>query len=238
MARRAQQLSWWARATVSVAVDLLPGQVNVAIRRSVLHANLRRLNDVLAGTPLHERYWLDGGLLLGWARGGDALANDLRDVDFGVLAEDFPRVLAATATLEAAGFSILHVVEDDQGQPLSAHFRRGGVQFDFVKAVPEGDKLVMQGTAEVPVRVTYERPRAVLGKVRLFGREWLKPQDHESALAAHYGDWRAGWRPDWSTPRDSPSVVAWEPTGGWAPWRGRSEVSADGRLDAGAEGRK
>lgn len=217
MGRRIGQLSWWARATASMAVDLLPDPFAVAIRRGLLRSTLRELNDALAGTPLSGRYWLDGGLLLGWARAGGALVDDLQDVDFGVLAEDFPRLVAAVPALEAAGFSVLHVVRAPDGEPLSAHFARRGVQFDFVKAVPSDGKLLLRGTAEVPALVTYERPHLALGSFHLFGREWLKPEDHEAALAAHYGNWRSNWRKDWSTPRDSPSVVAVEPSAEW-PW--------------------
>ncbi|MGH9105619.1 MAG: hypothetical protein ACRDZX_07235, partial [Acidimicrobiales bacterium] len=134
-------LKWWARATVSVAVALLPRQVSVGVRRAVLHNALRGLHDVLEQTPLAGRYWLDGGLLLGWAREGDALANDTDDVDFGFLAADYPKLASAVPALERAGFSLLQVLRDNNGEVVVLNFKKHGVQFDFVKALPERDKM-------------------------------------------------------------------------------------------------
>ena len=42
-------------------------------------ADLQRLNDVLATTPIANRYWLFGGLLLGYAREGSVLGHDAVD---------------------------------------------------------------------------------------------------------------------------------------------------------------
>jgi len=160
---------------------------------------------------LRDCCWLEGGLLLGWARSGEALANDLQDVDFGVLDVDFTKVLAAVPALEAAGFPLLHVVHHHRsGEAVSAHFRWHGIQIDFVKAVPKGDALLYQGVHSAPVMVSYERPVGRLALFELFGKRWLKPDDHERALAAQYGDWRNNWRKDWCAPRDSPCVVAVE----------------------------
>ena len=74
--------------------------------------DLRRLNDVLSHTSLAARYWVWGGMLLGWARDGSLLAHDTKhlDADFGVLAEDEERFDTAVPVLERAGFRRLYVV--------------------------------------------------------------------------------------------------------------------------------
>ena len=42
----------------------------VAVSRQLVAVEMRRLNDVLEATPMAGRYWVWGGLLLGWAREG------------------------------------------------------------------------------------------------------------------------------------------------------------------------
>src|SRR5689334_2771579 len=44
--------------------------------------DLRLLNDVLAATEFGPRYWVWGGMLLGWAREGRLIAHDIGDADF------------------------------------------------------------------------------------------------------------------------------------------------------------
>src|SRR5688500_4973529 len=61
------------------------------MRGRLLRRNLRRLHDALEQTPLAGRYWLFGGMLLGWAREGRLLRHDYRDVDFGYEAADDDR---------------------------------------------------------------------------------------------------------------------------------------------------
>ncbi|MGH9107026.1 MAG: hypothetical protein ACRDZX_14580, partial [Acidimicrobiales bacterium] len=82
-----------------------------------------------------------------------------------------------------------------------------------------------RGINLAPLQVTYARPDVGLEAIELFGRRWLKPKDHDLALTALYGDWR-GWREDWETNRDSPSIVAREP------WAWTSALGHhDGNLD-------
>jgi hypothetical protein len=66
--------------------------------------DLRRLNDVLAKTPLAGHYAVTGGLLLGWARNRAILLDDVRDADFTYLIEDASLFDASVPSLMRAGF--------------------------------------------------------------------------------------------------------------------------------------
>ncbi|MGH9078374.1 MAG: LicD family protein [Acidimicrobiales bacterium] len=57
------------------------------------------------------RFWLDYGALLGAVRDGQLVAWDV-DVDFGIMAEDVPLVLALAETIRARGHQV------DAGEPL------------------------------------------------------------------------------------------------------------------------
>ncbi len=59
-----------------------------ALRRRIFPRTLRRFNDAMATTPLQNRCFVWGGLLLGWAREGAPLAHDFADADFLIRAED------------------------------------------------------------------------------------------------------------------------------------------------------
>lgn len=169
------------------------------LRRRALADGLRRLADALANSPLSGRYWLVGGLLLGWARDGRPLDSDLEDADFAYLDEDHEQFLAAVPALARAGFVPRHRYTGHDGRALEHQFRRGGVQYDFFRLTPVGDRFrystfvldpsPMELIAEVPAQ-----PRAPF---RFVGRTWLKVADHDLALRSIYGDWRterAGWR--------------------------------------------
>ena len=83
----------------------LPGAAVRRIRRAVFIRDLRRLHDVLAATGFGGRYAVCGGMLLGWAREGRLLLDDVRDADFVFDAGDAPAFAAAVPMLARAGFA-------------------------------------------------------------------------------------------------------------------------------------
>ena len=92
--------------------------------------DLQRLHDVLVETDLSGHYWIRAGVLLGWAREGALLAHD-RDADFGVRAEDLPRLMNAIPELRRAGFQPLMRFRNNAGQVAELTFIRHGAKFEF-----------------------------------------------------------------------------------------------------------
>ena len=93
-------------------------------------ADLQVLNDALARTPLADRYWLFGGLVLGWARERGLMGHDAKDADFGVLAEDLDRLEASFDALFAAGFAPLYRFPGGDAPPTEWSFAKDGRKFE------------------------------------------------------------------------------------------------------------
>jgi hypothetical protein len=164
--------------------------------------SLQVLNDTLAGTPLAGRYWVWGGLLIGWAREGAPLAHDSRDADFCVRAEDVPHLHSAVPALADAGFApALRFVTND-GRPVEYSFVRDGAKFEFFVLEPVDGRLRYYDFSDgaqgdgPPTQATAEIDEQELVPFELVGRTWLKHADHDAELTAMYGDWRTpdtGW---------------------------------------------
>jgi hypothetical protein len=170
------------------------------IRPIILARNLRRLNDVLASTGLAGRYWIWGGLLLGWARNGEIISHDAQDADFAYLVDDAPLFYDAARALVANGFKPFNRFCNNEGHPTEYCFKRQGVKFEFFEVEPVGASLhyYMYGRDEegVPVQAKAKIPNQPLEQLRLCRRTWLKHANHEAELTAHYGDWKTpnyGW---------------------------------------------
>lgn len=180
----------------------------VAVSRQLVAIEMRRLNDVLEATPMAGRYWVWGGLLLGWAREGRVLANDTADVDFAFRDSDFERMRQSIPTLEARGFRLIHAVRNTAGDLSVLVLERSGIHFDFLKLTRIGDRYRYFGSFW-SVQVVGEIPAQPLEPFEMFGRTWLKSKDHDLELTALYGDWRTP-RSDWQPERDNPSIVSRE----------------------------
>lgn len=186
-------------------------RVRVERRRRQFAADLRRLNDALAGSPLDGRWWVFGGMLLGWAREGRLLDHDLIDADFAYRDEDHERFLAAVPTLVAAGFEPLHRYVSNDGLVTIHRFVRGRGRFEFFRLVPVegGLRFWMHDGREPPTEYAGDLTDQCVSPFRFLGRTWLKSEDHEAELAAMYGDWRTP-DPGFDYP-DEPCIVSAEP---------------------------
>lgn len=183
-------------------------QADAFLGRRQLASGLRRLADTLRVTPLAGRYWVVGGLLLGWAREGRPLDSDLDDADFAYLDEDHDRFLASVPALVRAGFRPRHRFTSADGRHVEHRFRRGGVQYDFFRLTPAGDRFrySMFVPGDPPHELIAEVPLQPRVPFRFVGRDWLKVVDHDLALTTIYGDWRAD-RPEWRFTADR-AIVA------------------------------
>ncbi len=182
-------------------------------------ANLRLLNDVLARTAVAGRYWVNGGLLLGWAREGAILSHDAADADFFYLREDTDRLAASFPALLNAGFGLLYRFPGITGEATEFSFWRDGAKFEFFRA-----EVISGASADDPPRLRWwnygyadhgpcanmaEIPAQPLEEFRFLDRTWLKAADHDLELSAMFDDWRVP-RPDWDYMR-APTIVSRHP---------------------------
>jgi cytidyltransferase-like protein len=177
--------------------------VDRVVQRRALVGGLQHLADALHGTPLDGHYWVVGGLLLGWAREGRPLASDLEDADFAYLDEDHDRFLASVPAIVSAGLRPRHRFSSADGRYVEHRFLRHGVQFEFFRITPSGDRwrYSMFVLGHEPTELIAEVPAQSHVSFHFVGRNWRKVVDHELALRRIYGDWRTD-RPEWSFTSD------------------------------------
>ena len=167
------------------------------IRRSFVE-NLCLLNDTLADTDLAGRYWVWGGLLIGWAREGKPLAHDSRDADFCLLAADLPRFARAVPVLVEAGFAPSRRCITNDLRAMEYQFLRDGAQFEFSVMEPvDGLLRYHEFNPDPPTQAIASIADQALVPFELVGRTWLKHADHDAELTAMYGDWRTPNRNWW-----------------------------------------
>ena len=183
------------------------------MRIASFERNLVLLHDTLATTAMAERYWVIGGLLIGWAREGRVLAHDCQDGDFGLLQEDRDIFLNAIPALVAAGFGPFARYIDNRGLAVEYAFTKDGARFDFFLHETVGDHIrcTFFGVSpeprnQRPIEMIRQVPRYGLAPMDFLGRRWRKPDDHEAFLAAEYGEWRAR-KPAFDHRSDDRSVI-------------------------------
>lgn len=183
--------------------------LDTKIRDLFFRRDLRRLNDVLSTTALAGHYWVIGSLLLGSVREGRILAQDRKDADFAVCSEDARLFYEAVPALESAGYKLTFQFRNNEGQITQHSFFRHDAQFDFFFFFPGPDAAQRRYFVykEAPtgwMELEGVLPDQPLERFGFLGREWLKPEDHETFLTAIYLDWR--------TPKTNRSYVEEERT--------------------------
>jgi len=170
----------------------LPGVYTVKLyaRRMAFIRDLQRLNDLLATTALANRYYVCGGLLLGWAKNGKLQTEDIDDADFAYLAEDAGAFESAARVLARQGFEPVYRFVNNDGQPTEHVFRRHRARFDFF-TVWRREGRIQYFMYDSRNELVCERTDQDLVPFRFLNRTWLKPAGHEAVLAETYGDWRA-----------------------------------------------
>lgn len=159
--------------------------------------NLQLLNDTLAAGPLNERYWVWGGLLIGWAREGHPMKHDLQDADFAINAEDEALLQLATKDLIAAGFEPLQYFVNNEGKKTEFCFQRDGVKLEFFLLRKVNDQFVYNTYRGKGGRVDKRRLQVTsaiayqeLCEFKYLQRTWNKVQNHDDELTRLYGNWR------------------------------------------------
>lgn len=185
--------------------------INRIYRRRLI-SGMHLLHEVLSDSPLCDRYWLCGGALLGYARNGGLIAYD-SDVDFHYWQDDKDKFLASVPMLEAAGFKRRYYCTNTEGEVTMYKLaNKKGVGFDFFAAHKVdgntrwwhyGRKILKKST---PTLALCETPGCELETFEFYGKQWLKPKNHEEYLGALYGDWRTP-KPDYCWARDSKAII-------------------------------
>jgi hypothetical protein len=187
------------RPVISRVPAAVPGvrRLERTWRKKAYADDLRRLHDVLEGTDFGDRYWVWGGLLLGWAREGGLLDHDLHDADFAYDHGDHDRTDAAFDALERAGFRRWFRYRNNDGDITQATFIRHGARFEFFMVSPceddaEYNQYFVYGSDDtgMPAQLRMRIPRQRLARFDFLERSWQKVDDHESELEFLYGDWR------------------------------------------------
>jgi hypothetical protein len=164
------------------------------VRAGVAMRDLERLHGVLEGSPLAGRYWLWGGVVLGWAREGRILVHDQKDVDIAYEAGDEDRFAASRPALVEAGFQPWFRYQSNEGVITETTFVRHGAKYEFWRMERVGEELEyhvygcdLEGQ---PVQIRSRVPWQPLECFDFAGSQWLKTLDHDRELTILYGDWR------------------------------------------------
>ena len=78
---------------------------------------------------------------------------------------------------------------NNDGDPTEYQFKRNGAKFEFFVVWNVGERTQYYMFAGDDKSVC-ERLRQPNVPFEFLSRRWLKPKDHERALADNYGDWR------------------------------------------------
>ncbi|MHB1509206.1 MAG: hypothetical protein ACYCST_00225 [Acidimicrobiales bacterium] len=199
--------------------------LGTVVRRLGCWLTMRRLVGVLARSSLDGRWWLMGGVVIGLARTGHPLANDLQDIDVGYWEEDHQAMLDTVPLLVRARFVPMYLLSDNEGRTIMLRFRRDGVDIDFTccrqQEATESWVTIHKGSCnsylevETGVRLQRKVP------YRLSGVPVMAADDLGGYLDEQYPEWDAlagefyGRR--WDYLRDCPAIVR------VTPWAGRYE---------------
>lgn len=131
---------------------------------------------------------------------GNAPPHD-DDADFSVWESDRALFLESIAAIKRKGFRQRKKRPNNNGSITTWSFRWCGVDYDFVQMFLVDGKMRWIGRAGAPgLELINEVSNHGLEPVQIYGRPFMKPDDHETYLEALYGVWR--------TP--NPGYVPWE----------------------------
>lgn len=185
--------------------------------RENLVESLQLFHDLVSDTPLAGKYWVCGGMLLGFAREGALIEND-NDFDFHYWAEDIDDLRDTLAVLESAGFKRQFRWVNNEGHATEYVLVYREIKFEFFEA-----QRTQEGTRwycyhhRPPRQFLNQVPNYELSSFRFYDREWLKPDDHEQYLESLYGNWREPC-PGYVFYEDSQAIVKTDPWTGGNRW--------------------
>ncbi len=182
-----------------------------------LMAGMQRLYEVISATPLADKIWINGGILLGYVREGGPLAHDT-DVDFSYWDHDADYLQETLPKLLAAGFRPYARWTNNDGRVTEQSLTFRGIKFEFFEMhrCENGMRWYCYGGNPCQ-ELLNEAPTHGLEPFEMAGGRWLKPDDHETYLTALYGNWRSP-NPAYCYVTDSRAIIRrriWKGTRKW-----------------------
>ncbi len=193
-----------------------------AIRTRILTEGLNKLHETLRNSPLHNKYCIAFGALLGWAREGALLKHD-SDIDFLFWREDRDALETGIDMLLDAGFKYKCCWRNTQNEVTEQCLAWRGLRFEFFEASKVAGKVQFYAYGKDRrggqlFELLHEIPDFELAEFEFLGNTWQKPADHEKFLTAVYGDWQTP-NTKYSYVRDGEAIILRTPIAGISQYR-------------------
>ena len=152
--------------------------------------SLHHFHDVMSRTPMAGKYWICGGMLLGYAREGQLIKNDF-DFDFHYWRDDTDALEQTLEILQQSGFKKCFRWVNNDGHTTEYVLVYREIKFEFFEATRHEDRIRWYCYYHRPPRqFLNEVPAYELESFEFYDRDWLKPDDQELYLESLYGDWK------------------------------------------------
>ena len=160
--------------------------------------NLALIHQTISQTNFAEKYWILGGVLLGWIRDRDLIPGDEGDIDFAFNHLDEPYFLEIIPLLQTVGFQPFTKWKNNAGQITEYVLIKDGCKFEFFIMFENNNKFIYYGYSKSRqvreknpwLEVTGEMDKYELTTRNIFGLPFLVPENPEKWLAEIYGDWQ------------------------------------------------
>ena len=168
---------------------------NIVYTKSI--QNLFLLQKILSNTQFSEKYWVIGGVLLGWVRELDILPGNEGDIDFALNSLDEKQFLEIITLLKAVGFQPYTKWKNNSGQITEYVLLKDGCKFEFFLMFEFEDKFryfgyskMKKGKFQTSVfEAMSEIEKHKLSKMTIFNVPFLVPENPQEWLSERYGNW-------------------------------------------------
>lgn len=174
--------------------------INIIVRK-YLHnnsiRNLALLNLIIAKTKFAEKYWVIGGLLLGWMREKDIIRGNEGDIDFAFNSLDEYLFLETIPLLYKAGFQPFTKWKNNASEITEYVLLKDGCKFEFFLMFEFNDKYryfgyskMKKSNSKISVfEAISEIEKHNLSKMTIFNIPFLVPENPQAWLTKRYGNW-------------------------------------------------
>jgi len=184
-----------------------------------VEAAFKKTLQLFNQTPMQSRFWICGGVLLGYMREGSIIRGDT-DIDFHYWVEDEALLLKVFQELSGQGVEYVARYINNEGLVTQHVLKVLGVKVEFFAAWRKEGYIEWNCYTtrhwNRPIRQFLNRiPDLQFEPAQFYEIEVFKPVDHDLYLRALYGDWRKPMT-DYTYYIDSAAIVSCEPwRNGW-----------------------